>query len=173
MAVAYNGKDNDVTGSVGLLISILVCYPEVAAINFDPEKQLLRFTFIYAKVLEDKELNLIKRKLLQSVEVYNMLEGKENSVVFLNSQVCGHLTFIEVQRDVKTLIREEITLIMELFRQFFSDDLVTEGDGHFIEEDIIAQEEMIGHMLERMKGTSQEKYLFAFREQGKVLVFDR
>lgn len=173
MGICYNGRNSDVTGSVGLLTSILVCYPEVAAINFDPGKQLLRFTFIYAKVLQDKELAHLKEKLLNSIEVYNLLEGKENSVISMNSQICDHLTIIEVQRDVNTLIREEITLIMELFRQCFNHDLITEGNEHFIEEEIVAQEEMIGHMLERMKGTSQDKYLFAFREQGKVLVFDK
>jgi len=175
LGVYYNGKNNDVTGSVGLLISILICYPEVAAINFDPGKQLLRFTFMYSKVLKDNELDNLKEKLLNSIEVYNLLEGKENSVISLNSQICDNLTIIEVQRDVKTLVQEEITLIMELFRQCFNNNLVTERNEHLhlIEEEIVAQEEMIGHMLERMKGTCQDKYLFAFREEGRVLVFDK
>ncbi|MDF9407432.1 MAG: hypothetical protein A4E52_01297 [Pelotomaculum sp. PtaB.Bin013] len=173
MGVCYKGKNNDVNSSVGLLISILVCYPEVAAINFDPEKQLLRFTFMYSKVLIDNELNDLKARLLSSIEVYNLLEGKDNNVILLNSQICDNLTIIEVQRDVNTLVQEEITLIVELFRQYFNNNLVTEGYDYYIEEEIVAQEEMIGHMLERMKGTSQDKYLFAFREEGKVLVFDK
>jgi len=173
LGVCSKGKNNDVNGSVGLLISILVCYPEVAAINFDPEKQLLRFTFMFSKVLIDNELNDLKAKLLSSIEVYNLLEGNEKSIISLNSQICDNLTIIEVQRDVNTLVQEEITLIVELFRQYFNNNLVTEGYDYYIEEEIVAQEEMIGHMLERMKRTSQDKYLFAFREEGKVLVFDK
>ncbi|WP_353681849.1 hypothetical protein [Pelotomaculum sp. PtaB.Bin117] len=169
----YDGKSNDVNGSVGLLISILVCYPEVAAINFDPEKQLIRFTFIYSKVLIENELDNLKARLLNSIEVYNQLEGRKNSIISLNSQICDNLTIIEVQRDVNTLFQEEITLIVELFRQCFNNNLVTEGYDQYIEEEIVAQEEMIGHMLERIKGTSQDKYLFAFREEGRVLVFDK
>jgi len=128
---------------------------------------------MYSKVLKDNELDNLKAKLLNSIEVYNFLEGKESSVISLSSQICDNLTIIEVQRDVKTLVQEEITLIVELFRQCFNNNLVTEGNEHFIEEEIVAQEEMIGHMLERMKGTCQDKYLFAFREEGRVLVFDK
>ncbi|OPY63187.1 MAG: hypothetical protein A4E56_00781 [Pelotomaculum sp. PtaU1.Bin065] len=173
MGFNYDGKSNDVNGSVGLLISILVCYPEVAAINFDPEKQLIRFTFIYSKVLIENELDNLKARLFNSIEVYNQLEGRKNSIISLNSQICDNLTIIEVQRDVNTLFQEEITLIVELFRQCFNNNLVTEGYDQYIEEEIVAQEEMIGHMLERIKGTSQDKYLFAFREEGRVLVFDK
>jgi len=161
------------TGSVGLLISILMLYPEVATINFNPGKRLLRFTFIYSKVLADSELNNLKEKLMESIEVYNLLEGKKTRVVTIESQICDNLTIIEVQRDVDTLVQGEITLIVELFRQYLNDNLVTEVSGRFFEEDLIAQEELIGRMLESMKSRSQDKYLFAFRDEGKVLVFDK
>lgn len=164
---------DDVTGSVGLLTSILVRYPEVATINFDPEKHLLRFTFIYAGVPEEKELANLKAKLIASIEAYNLLEHKEISMVSLNSQVCDNLTVIEVQRDVDTLGQEEITLIVELFHLYLHNHLVTEGDDHYFEEDLVAYEEIIGHMLAKMKGTSPDKYLFAFRQEGKVMVFDK
>ncbi|OPY58208.1 MAG: hypothetical protein A4E55_01103 [Pelotomaculum sp. PtaU1.Bin035] len=173
MGIHYKANRNDVTGSVGLLISILVRYPEVATINFDPENQLLRFTFMFSKVLDDNELSNLKAKLMDSIEVYNFLEGKETSLISLSGQYCDNLTIIEIQRDVETLDQEEIALIVELFRQCLNNSLVTEENVQCIEEDLIAQEEMIGHMLESMKGSSQDKYLFAFREEGRVLVFDK
>lgn len=173
MVVRYNGKNNNTNGGDGLLISILVCYPEVAAINFDPDKQMLRFTFIYSKVLSNSELGGIKTKLINSIETYNLLEHKENSVVSLDSQVYDNITIIEVHCDVNNLVHEEITLIVELFRRCFNNNLITEGYDNYIEEEIIVQEEMIGRMLERMKGANHDKYLFAFREEGRVLVFDK
>ncbi|OPX86692.1 MAG: hypothetical protein A4E53_02724 [Pelotomaculum sp. PtaB.Bin104] len=173
MGVCYKDNRDDVNGSVGLLISILVRYPEVATINFDPEKQLLKFTFIYSGVLEDKELDNLKAKLIDSIEIYNMLEHKEISVVSLQSQVYDKLTIIEVQRDVDTLVQEEITLIVELFHRYLNNNLVTEENERYFEEDLVAHEEIIGHNLAKMKGASHNKYLFAFREEGKVLVFDK
>lgn len=173
LGVHYKGNRNDLTDSVGLLISILVRYPEVATINFDPERHFLKFTFIYSQVLEDNELDFLKEKIKDSIEVYNLLEGKETILVSINHQVCDNLTLIEVQRDVDSLAQEEITLIVELFHQHLNTNLVTEENESLIEEEMIAQEEMIEHMLESIKGSTQNKYLFAFREEGRVLVFNK
>lgn len=173
MVISYKSSGDDLTDSVGLLISILVRYPEVATINFDPEKQLLKFTFIYSKVLGENELQDLKEKLLASIEVYNFLEGKDTRVVSLSHQVCEKLTLIEVQRDVNTLVQEEINLIVELFHQYLNSSLVTEENEQYIEEDLLAQEEIIEHMLESIKGSTQDKFLFAFREEGRVLVFNK
>lgn len=173
LGVRYKGNRDDLTDSVGLLISILVRYPEVATINFDPENQLLKFTFIYSRVLGDNELGNLNEKLMDSIEVFNLLERKETRLVSLSHQVCDNLTMIEVQRDVDTLVQEEITLIVELFHQHLNTSLVTEENEQFVEEDLIAQEEMIEHMLESVKESSEDKYLFAFREEGRVLVFNK
>jgi hypothetical protein len=173
LGVRYKGNRDDVTDSVGLLISILVRYPEVATINFDPENHLLKFTFIYSQVLGDNELENLKDNLMNSIEVYNLLEGKDTRLVSLNRQVYDNLTLIEVQRDVDTLVQEEIALIVELFHRHLNANLVTEENDQFIEEEIIAQEEMIDHMLESIKGSTEDKFLFAFREEGRVLVFNK
>ncbi len=173
MGVHYKGGGDDVTDSVGLLISILLRYPEVATINFNPESQLLKFTFIYSKVLGNGELDSLKQKLMDSIEVYNLLEGKKTRVVTLNHQVCDNLTLLEVRRDVDTLAQEEITLIVELFHQFLNNDLVTEENEQLVEEDLIAQEEIIEHMLQSIKCSTQDKCLFAFREEGRVFVFNK
>ncbi len=173
MGFSYKCRGGEPTESVGLLMSILVCYPEVSTINFFPEKQLLKFTFIYSRVLGDNELAELKKRLVDSIEAYNHLEGKEILQLAISHNVCDNLTMIEVQRDVHSLVQEEITLIVELFRQCPHANLVTEENDRLIEEDIIVQEEMIEHMLQCMKGTTEKKYLFAFREEGRVLVFNK
>lgn len=173
MGFSYKGSRDELTDSVGLLISILVRYPEVSTINFDPDKQLLKFTFIYSQVLGDNELAGLRGRIMDSIEAYNMLEGKETQLITINHNVCDNLTLIEVQRDVHSLAQEEITLIVELFRQYLNTNLVTEENESLIEEEMIAQEEMIEHMLECIKGSAEKKYLFAFREEGRVLVFNK
>ena len=72
-----------------------------------------------------------------------------------------------MQRDVDTLAQEEITLIVELFRQHLNTNLVTEDNEQLIEEDLLAQEEMIDHMLESIKDSTEDKCLFAFREKER------
>ncbi|MEW5952989.1 MAG: hypothetical protein AB1815_04420 [Bacillota bacterium] len=173
MGVRLQRKKEDVTDSVGLLISILVRYPEVATINYEPEKQILKFNFISVREIKEKEIKKISSLVLDSIEVFNFLEGRQTGVVALNYQVSEQLTLIEVQRDMDTLVQEEISLIVDLFRQHLQPSLVTEINESLIEEDMLIQEEIIDHMLESVRERAEEKYLYAFREEGRVLVFNK
>jgi len=168
----YKGKE-DVTSSVSLLISILIRYPEVATINFDPDLQVLRFTFIYSRTLSDTEINGLQERVLSSIEVYNLLEGKEPQVVQLDYKISDNLTMIEIQRDVDTLVQEEIALMVEVFRHYIQNNLVTEESEQLVDEDLVVQEELIEHMLENVKTKSENKRLYAFRDEGRVLVFNK
>lgn len=172
MEVCYKVKE-DVTGSVALLISILIRYPEVATINFDPEKQVLKFTFILSKVLEFEEFEEVEDKLIKSIEVFNTLESKKVSLSIVKYHVYDNLTLIEIQRDVNTLVQEEIALIVELFRCYFPKNLIVEKDEGIIEEELVVQEEIIEHMLESVRRAAGDKCLFAFRDEGRVLVFNK
>lgn len=173
MELPYQLKKESTTDAVGLLITILVRYPEVTTVNFDPEKQLLKFTFIYTQVFNDNELVNLKIKLMDSIEAYNYLEGKETRVVSATHQINDGLTMIEVQRDVDTLAQEEITLIVEIFHRYLNTNPVTEAGEQMLEEDLLAQEEFIEHMLQSVKFTNQGKHFIAFREEGRVLVFNK
>ncbi|MEW6276327.1 MAG: hypothetical protein AB1556_14625 [Bacillota bacterium] len=172
MPVQYKGKE-DVTSSAGLLISILARYPEVATINFDPAGRILKFTFIASRVLLPKELSAIKKNVLDSIEVFNLLARKKTKVGSISCRECDHLTILEVQRDIDTLVSEEIALIVQLLRNFLGEHLVTEANEAFLEDDMLLQEEIIEHLLESLKGTTEDRYLFAFREEDRVLVFNK
>lgn len=142
-------------------------------INFEPDKQILNFTFIIARPLEDAEQTRLENILLDSIEVFNELEGRDTGMVALRYQAGDQLTLIEVQRDVDTLILEEISLIVDLFRQHLQPGLVTEIYEPLFEDDMLMQEEIIDHMLESVREQVEEKYLYAFREEGRVLVFNK
>lgn len=172
MDFSYKGKE-DLTNSISLLISILIRYPEVAKINFDPENHVLKFTFMYAGVLSDTEIDELKHNILSSIEVYNTLECKYPQVVNLDYKISDNLTMIEIQRDVDTLVQEEIALMVELFRQSIHKSLITEESDQLVDEDLMVQEELIEHMLESIKTKSENKRLYAFREEGRVLVFNK
>lgn len=172
MVLRYKSGE-DVSDSVSLLISILVRYPQVGSINFDPDKQALKFNFIFAQEFEENDLQKFKTDFINSLETYNLLEGKKPREILLTYQRGENLTILEVERDVDTLSHEEISLIIALVEETFLQTLVTEKNEYFLEEDLQMQEEMIGHMLENLKGNMQGKRLIAFREEGRVLVFNK
>ncbi|ABO50439.1 conserved hypothetical protein [Desulforamulus reducens MI-1] len=172
MVFHYKGSE-DITNSVSLLISILIRYPEVAKINYDPDKHNLNFTFIHSGIISDQELYQLKDNILSSIEMYNILEGKTPEVVKLDYNITDNLTMIEILRDVDTLVQEEIALMVELFRQYIKNSLITDDNESLVDEDLVIQEELIEHMLESIKNKSENKRLYAFRDEGRVLVFNK
>jgi len=166
-------KREDVTGSVGLLISILVCHPEVAAINFDPWEQSLKFNFICSRKITEKEMRRFENLVRDHVRAYNYLEKKDASIVEIKHQVFDDLTIIEVKRDVGTLAQDEIAIVVDISRRFWGKDLVSEHGENIMDEDMVIQEEIIEHMLESVRDSADYKKLYAFREEGKVLVFNK
>lgn len=167
-----NQNGRNISDSISLLISILVRYPEVATINFDPEAKALKFTFIITGIIDDIELTEFKKRLINSTEVYNMLENQNPQILEIKEQYTEDFTLLEVKRDVGTLTKEEIALYISLLRIKFNKMIVAETN-EMLEEDLLMQEELIEHMLENIKDSSQDKRLIAFREEGKVLVFNK
>ncbi|MDN5325762.1 MAG: hypothetical protein PWP41_458 [Moorella sp. (in: firmicutes)] len=172
MSLRYK-HGGELSGSIGLLISILVRYPEVGTINYEPRDQVLRFTFMLAQPVAVEQVQEFEKKFRKSLEVYNYLEDREPQVINLHHTWNDQLMSLEVQRDVATLSRDEINLIMTLVREEFGTSLVVENSDEVQEEELIFQEELIDHMLESVKGTASERQLIAFREEGRVMVFNK
>lgn len=171
MKLKYKNGD-EVSDSIGLLISILVRYPEVGSTNYDPKTKKLTLTFTISKLLDEKALNQFKKKFLSSIELFNSFEGRVPKILVLKSSSYEKFTILEVQRDVETTTHNEISLIISLMQQDFASNLVADDNGNLLEEDLELQEEMIGYALENIKNSTFEKKLIAFREEGKVLVFN-
>ncbi|MDK2820534.1 MAG: hypothetical protein PWP31_499 [Clostridia bacterium] len=163
----------EVSDSISLLISILVRYPEVGTINFDSQKQILRFNFMLTQPLASDDIKEFQNKFRKSLEVYNALENRQPKVIKLDHKPHDQLMILEVQRDVATLSHYEIGLIMALVREEFGTKLVAENNDNVMEEELILQEELIDHMLESVKGKVSERQLIAFREEGRVMVFNK
>lgn len=172
MSVKYKNGD-DVSDSIGLLISILVRYPEVGSLNFDPLSHELRLTFILSGEVENTKTQEIKQVIIDSVEMYHQLEKIRPQVFIVEWNNNDNYTIIDVKRDIDTLTRNELAFIMELFHTHFSTFLIAENNEDVWEEDLKIQEEMIGHMLECTKNGMTDKKLIAYREEGKVLVFNK
>lgn len=159
--------------STGLLISLLVRYPEVATINYEPQKRVLKFTFIVKEALSPLKVEALKEKLASCLGAFYFLTKKGRPLASLGASTYEGLTFLEVKRDVTSLTEEEISLIIGLLRQEFGSSLITEQNDPLLEEELLGEEDLIGHMLENVRETKLEKRLIAFREEGRVLVFNK
>jgi hypothetical protein len=161
------------SNSMSLIAFLLVRYPEIGSVRFDPVQKTLLFSFVLVKALTNEEFEPFKDKLLLSLNNMALLQERECGTVEISYAEYDGLTFLEIVRNIESLTQEEIALITGVIHEFFEEHLVLDQEETLQEEDTILQEEMIEHMLEDLKDSRQEKRLIGFREEGRVLVFNR
>lgn len=171
--VASEGEPEGLQNSVGLLISILVRYPEVGTVKYEPEKRTLRFTFMVSGLVEDEGFQTFANRLKESLLTFAFVGGRRMRVCLLEKNEFNGFTLIEIHRDVESLSREEISLIASLLGENFTERVVKEPQEPLLEEDQLYQEELIEHMLEDIRQGQITKDLIGFREDGRVFVFDK
>lgn len=154
-----------------LLISMLVRYPEVARVNYDPRQQTVRMGLLIAGGLSDSEFEKVQRELNDTIDVYKMLDQRQPLLVEINRDAYGDLTALSVTRDVHTFTPEEIYTVVEFFRERFQGRLVSEYPDYVGEDEMIAQDEMIQEALADLHAGRSGKNLIAIREEGRVIVF--
>ena len=148
----------------GLFVSLLVRYPELGSVKFIPETRTLVLTFLLRPSPDSSLFKAFSKRLYQSLEAYSYLSGRPVHVINVSRTDHESCTVIEATRDIDTLTQEELSLIVALVREWFSDRLVP---------DIQVQDEIIGHMLEDMRKSSSLGDLIGFREGDRVLLFNR
>lgn len=168
-----NSQPDRVSRSVGLLISMLVRYPELSTINFDPRRQTIRFNFLLTGILALDEFERLRTRLVQSLEVYGFLENRPMEHFDLQRDSHGDVTVLEITRDMGSLTQEEISMTIEILRQDYGPRLVVDYNESLLEEEAMMQEELIEEMLEELKESRGGKNLIAFREEGRVMVFNK
>ncbi|MCE5285361.1 MAG: hypothetical protein LLG02_05905 [Pelosinus sp.] len=165
--------DEEISDGVNLLISILVRFPEIGTIRFDQHNNSLKTTFMLSSIPSGSEFKEIRRLLLDSLAAYHMLEGLAATLTEIELSTYERMAMLTILRDVHTLSKGEFALIITLLRDCFKDRLVSESNDVMLEEDLLMQEEQIDNMLENMKQQHIAQSLIGFREDGRVVVFNK
>ncbi|AGA69613.1 hypothetical protein Desdi_2172 [Desulfitobacterium dichloroeliminans LMG P-21439] len=156
-----------VPDGVGLLISILVRYPEVCSVRYLQTEHGLTFRFmIYGTDQGEKFVHSLREALV----VYHGLEGKEMSICEIQLKQEEALALITVTRDVESMDQREVGLIVDLVKDL-SQKLIYD-DTEIPEEEQIFQEEVIGQTLQAFRDRRLDKGFIAIREEGRVLVYN-
>jgi len=151
----------------GLLISILLRYPEMGSIRCIQETQVLTMNFLVADKYDFEKLST---KLANALEVFHQIEGRKMKVFEIERSGQGIEKFI-LTRDLATLTLDEMNLAIEIIKDALGKDLIAEEDL-LGEEDMLFQEEMILYTLAAVRSKGAENSLTALREDGQVLVFN-
>ena len=104
---------------------------------------------------------------------WDVIRVDETKTIDISCDNLDKMMRIEVCRDLSTLTAEEISLMVGIVTQRFGDNLVKDRCEDLPEEDVFVHEEMIRNLLADVTDASQEKKIIGFREEGRVMVFNR
>ena len=170
----FNQNDQQVSDGANLLISMLVRYPELGTINFDPEENSIKLTFMISGIPTAVDFENLKRLIINSVAAYHLLEDIKTSSMDVELSSYEQVAMLSIKRDVHTMSRGEINLTIKLLRDRFAERLVADHNDTMLEEDLRLQEEVIEDMLENMRKQYNDNHgLIGIREDGRVFVFNK
>jgi hypothetical protein len=166
----FQYKDGgNVPEGVGLLISILVRYPEVCSVRYLQQEHALKFSFtLFGKENGERFIE----KLRDALEVFHRLEGIMMKLCKVEQKLEEHLSLLTITRDVSSMSQMEVGLIVDLVKTELSKHLIyDELEAELPEDELIFQEEVIGQILQSFKESVLDKSFIAIREEGRVLVY--
>jgi hypothetical protein len=159
--------------SVSLLVSVLVRYPEVAAVDFHPAHHTIKFTFLLRRRLTGRQFHELAALLTDSLAAFAALEGRTAGTVQVEQQAQSGVTVVSITRDVPSLTQGEISLVVAIMRERWGRLLAADSAETMQEDELMVQEEIIAEMLEDVRANEQERTLTAFRDDGRVVVFNK
>lgn len=171
MTLEQENKPN--ADGINLLVSILVCYPEIGTLSFEPADDSLKMTFVLGKIPEREDFEAAKDLICRSILTYHSLEGLKGTSIDLEMDNYGGIAFINMIRDVASLSRGEIALVSTLMRERFGEHLIRDADATSFEDEGIIQEDFIDNMIGNMKMNHAVEKLIGIREDGRVMVFNK
>jgi hypothetical protein len=157
----------NVPEGVGLLISILVRYPEVCSVRYHQQEHALKFRFVLLKSEGGERLT---GKIREALEVFHRLEGNTMQLCEVEQKPEDRLSLLTITRDVTSMSQIEVGLIVDLVKAGLSKQLIYDKSD-LPEDELTFQEEVIGEILQSFKEHGLDKGFIAVREEGRVLVY--
>ncbi len=158
------------TRGLGTLIAVMMRYPEISSVQYNVEDSTLSCTFILRRSLEESLFQSLEAQVTEVLETYRVVTRRPLTAIRMTHVVMDQATEIELVRDTETVSIEEVGMAIEILRDVFEQDLMS--DSHdLLEEDLMLQEENIQAGLEALKRDDAGR-LVALRDEGRVMVFN-
>ena len=156
-----------------LLASILVVYPSVQAVSFDPKDSMLELSFALNGKFSQDQFEGFLKYVAESVEAYHQLENLGNATIELNVEGIYSTCFLNIRRDLATLTCGELSMITELAINYFGENLIEDFNNNVNDEEyIMAQEDYLEQMLGNIRQIRIENRIVGVRERERVVVYN-
>ncbi len=154
------------------VLASFIRYTELSAVKYDAKQDIIKLEIALNRCISDQNRCRFMDRYRQSMELFYKINKIEPSFVDLEFIEKSGITIIRLYREMVYLQEEEIELFVWLLRQEFASLLVKD------ENDIFAATELSGDfkdtLLKKIRETGQPyQNIFAFRDEGRVFVFNK
>ncbi len=164
-------RAQEASDAVGLIIALLVRYPQIATIGSNPAQGTVTLSFAVRGRLE----RTVERQLREAVgeHVRSLLEltRERFDALTVVTESDAAVSFVRVTRDARTFSREELQLLVALLAQRFAERLVQSPADEEALDDENGSDEFVEYALEALRDPAQQRSLVGFREEKRVLVY--
>ena len=158
--------------AVGLVVALLVRYPEIATIVSHPAAGSIVVSFVVGRRLDRRERAALHDAVVEHVHALLEVSGERAESVVVSCEADDGVTFARIARDAKTFSREELAMLTAFFADRFGDALIKSPmQDEAADDDPLAAEEVVESAIEALRDPSRQKSLVGFREEKRVLVY--
>lgn len=161
---------------VNMLIELLVRFPEIYTITYNMSASSCCISYMVRGRLEQKTFTHLRQQLKQNLGALFFLHDHEEPGEFkISSRKYHNLTQIQINMGGDALLGEAVSLMTKTVQGFFEEKLI--GEMSLDENGSLpAMAEPVEGLLSRSPSEAPDRrisHLFAFREAGKVYIYDK
>lgn len=169
-------KDSlDESYHVNMLVGLLLRYPEIYTITFNVPSSSCSLSYMISRQLGHDEFLALRRRLKLSLEVFYALHDYGEALDFkIRKNKYPGLTRLQITLEGNAILGEAISLLTKTMHEIFDEDLIGElhpGSEGCLPEITAPPEELPGPPPAAQN--HRMGHLFAFRDAGKVYIYDK
>ncbi len=170
--LAANRVPSEASDEAGLIIALLVRFPQIATIVSHPSDGTLVLSFAVRAKLDRGVERKLRESVSEHVRALLMLRRERSEALALTCESDEALGFVRVTRDVRSFSREELVLLVALLSERFGTALVESpaSDGDVIDDDGNV-DDLVEYAIEALREPAGQRSLVGFREEKRVLVY--
>ncbi len=158
---------------LGFFITLLVKYPEVEVVEFDPHERTLKLQFAMLKEAISPEEAQKAKELEKASLAFLHLEHRKGTVCKSEISLEDGVAILSIVRDIDSISNVELQMLLALVEENFDLEVyLDQGEEELMDEPWML-EETETYLLDLLRRAKVSKTLFALRDKGKVMILTK
>ncbi|QGT99637.1 hypothetical protein SYNTR_1044 [Candidatus Syntrophocurvum alkaliphilum] len=160
------------TNGLDMFISISVQFSEFSSIKYEADNNIIKLELALEGVLEEEGKQEFITNINKCLDCLHKLRNSNPQISKLTFEDLPGITLISFYRDAETLTEEELHLFTTMLKESFNSLIIREEENMLSLE--YYKKEIKKSLLKKINKTNTpSNNFFAYREEGRVFVFNK